>query len=65
LYQKKIPPPFMPEVQKGKLDISQIDPVFIEEVPSLTMTGENDLAPVHQQDFEGFTYQPPSYLASR
>lgn len=64
LYQKKIPPPFMPEV-KGKLDISQIDPVFIEEVPSLTMTGENDLAPVHQQDFEGFTYQPPSYLASR
>jgi hypothetical protein len=54
----------MPEV-KGKLDISQIDPVFIEEVPSLTMTGENELAPVHQQDFEGFTYQPPSYLASR
>lgn len=64
LYQKKIPPPYMPEV-KGKLDISQIDPVFIEEVPSLTMTGENELAPVHQQDFEGFTYQPPSYLASR
>lgn len=62
LYQKKIPPPYLPEV-KGKMDISQIDPVFIEEAPSLTMTGEHDLAPAHQQDFEGFTYQPPSYLA--
>jgi len=63
LYQKKIPPPFLPEV-KGKMDISQIDPVFIEEAPSLSMTGESELAPAHQHDFEGFTYQPQSYLTS-
>jgi len=62
LYQKKIPPPFLPEV-KGKTDISQIDPVFIEEAPTLTMTGEADLTRSQQQDFEGFTYQPPSHLA--
>jgi RAC serine/threonine-protein kinase len=63
LFQKKIPPPFMPEV-KGKTDVSQIDPVFIDEVPTLTMTGESELNPAHQNDFEGFTYQPASYLAS-
>jgi len=64
LYQKKIPPPFLPEV-KGKADISQIDPVFIEEAPSLTMTGESELASGNSSDFEGFTYQPQSYLTSR
>jgi len=62
LYQKKIPPPFLPEV-KGKEDISQIDPVFIDEVPTLSLTGESELAPAQQADFEGFTYQPTSYLA--
>jgi len=61
LYEKKIPPPFMPEV-KGKMDISQIDPVFIEEAPSLQMTGESELTSVRQSDFEGFTYQPQSYM---
>lgn len=63
LYEKKIPPPFLPEV-KGKMDISQIDPVFIEEAPSLNMTGESELTNVHQSDFEGFTYQPNSYLTA-
>jgi len=61
LYQKKIPPPYLPEV-KGKMDISQIDPVFIEEAPTLSMTGDSEIA-AHTQDFEGFTYQPDSYLA--
>jgi len=63
LFNKKIPPPFLPEV-KGKADISQIDPVFIEEVPTLTMTGESELNSSNNNDFEGFTYQPTSYLAS-
>ncbi|EGC32113.1 hypothetical protein DICPUDRAFT_38849 [Dictyostelium purpureum] len=55
LFQKKIPPPFIPNV-KGSADTSQIDPVFTDEAPSLTMAGECALNPQQQKDFEGFTY---------
>jgi len=55
LFQKKIPPPFIPNV-KGSSDTSQIDPVFTDEAPSLTMVGECALNPQQQKDFEGFTY---------
>ncbi|EFA85933.1 protein serine/threonine kinase [Heterostelium album PN500] len=55
LFQKKIPPPFIPNV-KGSADTSQIDPVFTDETPSLTMAGECALLPTQQKDFEGFTY---------
>ncbi|KAN0027699.1 hypothetical protein ACTFIV_000991 [Dictyostelium citrinum] len=55
LFQKNIPPPFIPNV-KGSADTSQIDPVFTDEAPSLTMAGECALNPQQQKDFEGFTY---------
>ncbi|EGG16926.1 protein serine/threonine kinase [Cavenderia fasciculata] len=51
LFQKKIPPPFIPNV-KGSADTSQIDPVFTDEAPSLTMAGESALNPNQQKDFE-------------
>jgi len=38
LYRKKITPPFIPPV-KSAADISQIDPTFTEEAPSLDMSG--------------------------
>jgi len=56
LYAKKIPPPFLPEVKGGLRDTSQIDPVFTEEAPTLSMTGESSLNPAQQKDFENFTY---------
>jgi len=38
LYRRKVTPPFVPPV-KSAADISQIDPVFTKEAPTLDMTG--------------------------
>lgn len=54
-YDKKINPPFIPRVN-GSSDTSQIDPVFTDETPTLTMSGESALDAQQQRDFEGFTY---------
>jgi len=54
-FKKKITPPYIPNV-KGSSDTSQIDPVFTEEAPTLSMTGESALNDQQQKDFEGFTY---------
>lgn len=43
-------------MQKGNSDTSQIDPVFTEEAPTLSMSGESKLDDQQQRDFEGFTY---------
>eukprot|EP01133_Synstelium_polycarpum_P012976 gene12976-15251_t len=58
LFQKKIPPPFIPNV-KGSADTSQIDPVFTDETPSLTMVGESVIRIDQQKDFEA---RPLVYL---
>eukprot|EP01112_Ceratiomyxa_fruticulosa_P018548 TRINITY_DN594_c0_g1_i1.p1 TRINITY_DN594_c0_g1~~TRINITY_DN594_c0_g1_i1.p1 ORF type:complete len:439 (+),score=108.18 TRINITY_DN594_c0_g1_i1:321-1637(+) len=55
LFRKLIKPPFLPDV-KSAADTSQIDPVFTEETPTLSVTGESALNPQQQKDFEGFTY---------
>jgi len=62
LYQKKIPPPFVPVV-KGDEDTSQIDPAFTVEAPSTQIDGDLGGSspsdhPTDQQDFAGFTYIP-------
>jgi len=54
-FQKKVRPPYIPDV-KGATDTSQIDPVFTEEAPTLSMSGESALDDHQQKDFEGFTY---------
>jgi len=54
-FQKKLRPPYIPDV-KGSTDTSQIDPVFTEEAPTLSMSGESALDDQQQKDFEGFTY---------
>jgi len=55
LFNKAIKPPFLPDV-KSAADTSQIDPVFTEETPTLSLVGESALNPQQQKDFEGFTY---------
>jgi len=56
LIEKKIPPPFIPEVT-GKEDTSNIDSTFTDEV--VTIDDENDPGPPEEdaaETFENFTY---------
>ncbi|GAM22887.1 hypothetical protein SAMD00019534_060620, partial [Acytostelium subglobosum LB1] len=63
LYHKKVAPPYIPRV-KDKLDTTQIDPTFTEEVPTLTISGEYEVQDIPQKDFEGFSFVADSYLVS-
>jgi len=55
LYNKKIAPPFVPDV-KGAHDVSQIDPMFVKETPNISPSQPNNIDKADQQNFEGFTY---------
>lgn len=55
LYNKKITPPFIPDV-KGEHDVSQIDPMFVKETPNISPSQPNNIDKADQQNFEGFTY---------
>jgi len=55
LYNKKIKPSFIPDV-KGEHDVSQIDPMFVREVPNISPAQPNNIDVADQQNFEGFTY---------
>jgi len=61
LYQKQIPPPYIPDV-KDDADTSQIDPEFTSEAPSMSLDGDlegtDGSVKADQQDFAGFTYVP-------
>lgn len=67
LYDKKIDPPYNPNVS-GQLDLKHFDPEFVREpVPaSVTKVNENQMVSASVDDpddaFVGFTYVPPSDL---
>jgi hypothetical protein len=50
--------------QKGESDVSQIDPVFIEEAAQITPSEETQLDKTEQSNFEGFTYVSSSNIAA-
>jgi len=55
LYHKKIKPPFVPDV-KGEDDVSQIDPVFVREVPNISPSDSSAIDRADQENFQNFTY---------
>jgi RAC serine/threonine-protein kinase len=61
LYHRKVTPPFTPPVKSGG-DISQIDPVFTQEAPSLDLGSEaaGSDEQVAKDTFAGFTYVKPT-----
>ena len=63
LFNKRIPPPFIPTVS-GRADVSQIDPAFTSEKPTHAIEGvaNGAIAPSEQTNFTGFTYVAPSPL---
>ncbi|RKP05470.1 kinase-like domain-containing protein, partial [Thamnocephalis sphaerospora] len=54
MLQKKVPPPFFPEV-KSRTDVSNFDEEFTRERPVLTPT-QSVLDPTEQAEFTGFSY---------
>jgi serine/threonine protein kinase len=68
LYEKRIDPPYNPNVS-GQMDLKHFDPEFVREpVPaSVTKVGDGQIvsASVDEPDdaFVGFTYVPPNALA--
>jgi RAC serine/threonine-protein kinase len=61
LYNKKIPPPFVPQVS-GKNDISMIDPSFTEQRATLSAGSDDPPLTASQQktaEFENFTFVKP------
>jgi len=64
LYAKKITPPFIPDV-KGSHDISQIDPVFIGEMPVITPSEHTAIDKEDLKTFEGFTYVSESNMVAK
>jgi len=55
LYDKKIKPPFIPNV-KGEEDVSQIDPVFVRETPTISPSDPSVIDNADQNNFQNFTY---------
>jgi serine/threonine protein kinase len=56
LFDKKIKPPFIPDV-KDEADVSQIDPVFVDEKPEISPSDTTSVIDgADQQNFENFTY---------
>jgi len=55
LFNKRVKPPFIPKV-KGDADVSQIDPVFVKEVPFIAPSSSSDITNQEQTNFLGFTY---------
>jgi len=64
LYNKRIPPPFIPDV-KGDHDVSQIDPMFVRETPNISPSQPNNIDKADQSNFEGFTYVNESSMAAK
>jgi len=52
---KEVTPPYIPPV-KGKMDTSQVDPVFTSEEVTLTISNDSHISNTMQQNFQGFTY---------
>jgi RAC serine/threonine-protein kinase len=52
ILEKKIKPPFIPDV-KGEADVSQIDPVFVQETPTISPSDPSCIDKRDQENFEG------------
>jgi serine/threonine protein kinase len=55
LFEKKIKPPFIPNVH-GEGDVSNVDPVFLKEEPGISPSEPGNIDKSDQTNFEGFTY---------
>lgn len=55
LVAKKVPTPYIPPVTSED-DVSQIDPVFVEEPARISVSEGSQIEKEDQQNFEGFTY---------
>jgi len=64
LYAKKLDPPFIPNVKDEK-DISQIDPVFTKEVPTISPSDDSSIDRADQENFENFTYVNESSMVGK
>lgn len=61
LLAKELPPPFVPPV-RDENDISQVDPHFTSEDPTLSLTNESTISEAIQSNFDGFTYVADSAM---
>ena len=57
LYKREMVPPFKPMVH-GSEDVGNIDAEFLEEVPTVTPTFENNKGLTDPSAFNGFSYNP-------
>jgi len=64
LYAKKLDPPFIPNVKDDK-DISQIDPVFTKEAPTISPSDDSSIDRADQENFENFTYVNESSMVGK
>lgn len=57
LYNKEIPPPFVPQTQQAS-DVSNVDPEFLAELPEETPVQDSHLVAMARDDgeFDNFTY---------
>ncbi|XP_039248655.1 protein kinase C-like 1B [Styela clava] len=60
LEQRKVDPPFKPEVKNAR-DVSNFDPDFTREEPRLTPIAHQSLATVNQADFQNFSFVNERY----
>jgi hypothetical protein len=64
LFEKKIHPPFNPNV-KDQLDLRHFDPEFVSEpLPALSAKRDGISASVEDETFAGFSYVPDSETLS-
>jgi len=64
LFAKKVPPPYIPPVTSED-DISQIDPVFVEEPARISVSEGTQIDKDEQSNFEGFTYVNESSMEKK
>ncbi|XP_063146514.1 protein kinase C eta type [Candoia aspera] len=58
LNQRQIEPPFRPRI-KSREDVSNFDPEFLKEEPTLTPIEEGILSMINQEEFRNFSYTDP------
>jgi len=61
LLSKEIPPPFVPVIREEG-DTSNFDPAFTRENPEMSPGRSSRLADLEPDEFDGFTFMPPSML---
>ena len=65
LYNKEIPPPFVPQTQRAS-DVSNVDPEFLREVPEETPVQDSYLVAMAKEDgdFDNFTYVNENHMSA-